>query len=75
MACFYGNSDYLYFLETLAEQAVKDQYQLHAWCLITNHVHLLLTPAAEHSAALLMKHLGQRYAQYINRTYQGSGTL
>ena len=42
---------------------------------MTNHVHLLLTPAAENSAALLMKHLGQRYVQYINRTYQRSGTL
>jgi putative transposase len=74
-ACFYENSDYQYFLETLAEQAAKHQCCLHAWCLMTNHVHLLLTPAAEHSAALLMKHLGQRYVQYINRTYQRSGTL
>ena len=75
MACFYQNSDYQYFLKTLAEQAGKYQCYLHAWCLMTNHVHLLLTPAAEHSAALLMKHLGQRYVQYINRTYQRSGTL
>ena len=42
---------------------------------MTNHVHLLLTPAKVESAALLMKHLGQRYAQYVNRTYQRSGTL
>ena len=68
MACFYENSDYQYFLKTLAAQAVKYQRQLHAWCLMTNHLHLLLTPAAEHSAAVLMKHLGQRYVQYINRT-------
>jgi len=32
-----------------------------AWCLMTNHVHLLLTPAAKHSAAVLMKHLGQPF--------------
>jgi putative transposase len=42
---------------------------------MTNHVHLLLTPEREDSAALLIKHLGQRYVQYINRTYQRSGTL
>lgn len=42
---------------------------------MTNHVHLLLTPKEEDSAALLMKHLGQRYVQYINRTYRRSGTL
>ena len=42
---------------------------------MTNHVHLLLTPENSDSAALLMKHLGPRYVQYINRTYKRSGTL
>ena len=42
---------------------------------MTNHVHLLLTPQKVDSAALMMKHLGQRYVQYINRTYKRSGTL
>jgi putative transposase len=42
---------------------------------MTNHVHLLLTPEQHDSAALLMKHLGQRYVQYINRGYRRSGTL
>ena len=42
---------------------------------MTNHVHLLLTPQRPDSASLLMKHLGQRYVQYINRTYKRSGTL
>jgi hypothetical protein len=34
MACFYENSDYQYFLETLAEQAAKSKCCLYAWCLI-----------------------------------------
>ena len=42
---------------------------------MTNHVHLMLTPSQPDSASLLMKHLGQRYVQYINRTYHRSGTL
>jgi len=42
---------------------------------MTNHVHLLLTPTHEDSASQLMKHLGQRYVQYINRTYKRSGTI
>jgi putative transposase len=42
---------------------------------MTNHVHLLLTPERQDSAALLMKHLGQRYVQYVNRLYRRSGTL
>jgi len=35
---------------------------------MTNHVHLLVTPERQDSAGLMMKHLGQRYVQYINRT-------
>jgi putative transposase len=42
---------------------------------MTNHVHLLLTPARAEGCALLMKNLGQRYVQYVNRAYQRSGTL
>lgn len=42
---------------------------------MTNHVHLLIKPERKDSAALLMKHLGQRYVQYINRNYKRSGTL
>ena len=42
---------------------------------MTNHVHLLLTPQLARGLSLLMKFLGQRYAQYVNRTYKRSGTL
>jgi len=48
---------------------------IHAFTLMTNHVHLLLTPKQKYSAGELMKRLGQRYVQYINRTYNRSGTL
>ena len=74
-ACFYADADYCRYLETPQEQAEKQGCLIHAYCLMTNHVHLLLTPLHEMSAAFLMKHLGQRYVQYINRTYQRSGTL
>ena len=74
-ACFYSDQDYLRYLDTLKEQAVKNGCQIHAYVLMTNHVHLLLTPEREQSASLLMKHLGQRYVQYINRAYKRSGTL
>ncbi len=42
---------------------------------MTNHAHLLLTPSRDDSAALMMKHLGQHYVQYVNRTYRRTGTL
>ena len=74
-ACFYTEKDYHRYLDTLKEQADKYGCLIHAYVLMTNHVHLLLTPQREESASLLMKHLGQRYVQYINRTYKRSGTL
>lgn len=74
-ACFYADEDYRRYLDTLGEQATKYGCAIHAYVLMTNHVHLLVTPAQETSAALMMKHLGQRYVQYINRTYRRSGTL
>jgi putative transposase len=74
-ACFFAEDDYRYFLDTLAEQAVKWQCAIHAYTLMTNHVHLLITPQLRDSAANMMKNLGQRYVQYVNRTYRRSGTL
>jgi putative transposase len=74
-ACFYAEQDYRVYLRHLEELARRFECAVHAYVLMTNHVHLLLTPAREDSAALLMKHLGQRYVQYINRTYRRSGTL
>jgi len=74
-ACFYADEDYRRYLETLHEQATLYGCAIHAYVLMTNHVHLLLTPKKPEGVALLMKHLGQRYVQYINRTYRRSGTL
>ena len=73
--CFFADEDYKFYLATLNEQANKHECAVHAYVLMTNHVHLLLTPHKKDSAALLMKNLGQRYVQYINRTYKRSGTL
>jgi len=74
-ACFYGDEDHRRYLDTLREMAGKYHCAIHAYVLMTNHVHLLLTPERPDSAGLLMKHLGQRYVQYVNRTYRRSGTL
>ena len=74
-ACFYEDEDYHFYLHHLKEQAAKHGCEIHAYVLMTNHVHLLLTPKEADSASLLMKHLGQRYVQYVNRTYRRSGTL
>ena len=73
--CFYAEEDYRFYHHHLRELASRFGCAVHAYVLMTNHVHLLLTPETTDSAALLMKHLGQRYAQYVNRAYHRSGTL
>lgn len=74
-ACFYADEDYTLYLHHLGELARKFRCAVHAYVLMTNHVHLLLSPVREDGPSLLMKHLGQRYVQYINKTYRRSGTL
>lgn len=74
-ACFYSDDDYQIYLKWLGEYAEETSCYIHAYVLMTNHVHLLISPSTIDSAGRLMKKLGQRYVQYVNRTYQRSGTL
>jgi len=48
---------------------------LHAYALMTNHVHLLLTPPKPEAVSQVVISLGRRYVQYINKTYRRTGTL
>lgn len=73
--CFFSDADYDYYLFTLQKQSALHKCKIHAYVLMTNHVHLLVTPENVDSASLMMKHLGQRHTQYINRTYNRTGTL
>ena len=74
-ACFRQDSDYLVYLSCLRQLAKKHECAVHAYCLMTNHVHLLLSPATGGACIALMRELGQRYVQYFNRRHQRSGTL
>ena len=49
--------------------------RLHTYVLMTNHVRLLISAERPEAPGALMKALGQRYVQYVNRTYRRSGTL
>ncbi|MES9858998.1 MAG: transposase [Sedimenticola sp.] len=74
-ACYFADEDYQFYLEWLNSYAQRSGCFIHAYALMTNHVHLLLTPETAHEAGELMKRLGQRYVQYVTRTYRRSGTL
>ncbi|NYE61694.1 putative transposase [Duganella sp. 1224] len=74
-ACFFQERDRRRYLDWLTEYADASGCDVHAYVLMSNHVHLLLTPAFTRSAGDLMKAVGQRYTQYVNRNYGRTGSL
>lgn len=74
-AAFFAHEDYLFYLDCLKEAAAKFGGEVHAYVLMTDHVHLLVTPQDPEGASRLMQSVGRRYAQYVNYTYRRTGTL
>jgi putative transposase len=72
---FYRDTDYRLYLELLKEGCAEFGCSLHAYVLMTNHVHLLLTPADCNGISLLMQQIGRLYVPYVNRHYGRSGAL
>ncbi len=73
--CFAAEEDFVAYLGWLKAYAPLCGVEVHAWVLMTNHVHLLCTPQRENAVSRLMQSVGRRYVQYFNITYQRSGTL
>lgn len=71
--CFHDRQDYQVYLKLLFEHA--QGCRIHAYVLMSNHVHLLLSADTAASSAALMKALAQRYAQYFNWRHRRSGSL
>lgn len=74
-AVFAASGHYEGYLATLAEFKGVFGVKVYAWCLMTNHVHLLLEPSNGTGLALLMKRLSARQTRYRNRLERRSGTL
>jgi putative transposase len=72
---FYAEQDYRVYLECLAEACRTHRTALHAYVLMTNHVHLLMTPGTTNGLAKVIQSVGRRYVRYINDTYRRTGTL
>jgi putative transposase len=72
---FCADADYRFYLEKLQAACEKHGCDIHAYVLMTNHVHLLLTPQEEHAMGKAMQMLGRYYVQYYNYCYQRTGTL
>lgn len=72
---FFGDADYLAYLRFLKASADALGCQVHAYVLMTNHVHLLITPKAENDISLLFQNIGRHFVSHINKTYQRRGSL
>ncbi|GBE48985.1 transposase IS200 like protein [bacterium BMS3Bbin12] len=74
-AVFFDAGDYGVYLKRLAEGANRHGCKVHAYCLMTNHVHLLVTPDVPGAISWTIQYVGRHYVPYINHTYGKTGTL
>ena len=74
-ATFFAPQDYRLFCRVLGKAASKHGCAIHAYVLMTNHVHLLLTPDSKRALPQVIQALGRSYVQTINRRYDRTGTL
>lgn len=72
---FFDDQDYLAYLRFLKASADALGCLIHAYVLMTNHVHLLVTPRAANDISLLFQGIGRHFVPYINKTYQRRGSL
>lgn len=74
-AVFHSEDDYLHYCAWLKDAAAKYGCAVHAYVLMSNHVHLLVTPEDAQSVPRTMQLLGRRYVRYVNSAYRRTGTL
>jgi putative transposase len=73
---FVEPADFMFYLDTLAEWKNALGCKVYAYCLMTNHVHLVIDPGeSADNLALLMKRVAGRYTRYVNRVERRSGTV
>ena len=72
---FASDEDMKAYVTWLKDYAGVFKVAIHAWVLMTNHVHLLCTLGTSAATSLMMQALGRRYVQYFNRSYKRTGTL
>jgi len=66
---------YCIYKDKLGEACARFSCRIHAYVLMTNHVHLLITPETEQGISKVMQSLGRQYVQYYNYRHQRTGTL
>jgi putative transposase len=74
-ACFFGEEDCAAYLGWLGRYATRFGCSVHAYVLMGNHVHLLLTPSRAGGVAGMMRSLSERYARYVDAAYHRDSVL
>jgi putative transposase len=74
-SCFKKEQDRAFYLHHLGRLLSQTRCQMHAYCLMTNHIHLLVTAETVDGCGKLMKGIAQLHTQYMNRTYERTGSL
>jgi len=74
-ACFVTQQDRVVYLNKLKEYAAEFEVDIHAYVLMTNHVHLLATPQKGEGVSHMMQALGRYYVRYFNKQHKRTGTL
>jgi putative transposase len=74
-ACFFGVVDRRFYLKCLRKSAARTGCLIHAYVLMTNHVHLLVTPGAPGAVGAMLQDIGRRYVRVINTIHGRTGTL
>lgn len=74
-AIFANDDDRRFFMDALLDAATRYELVIHAYVLMSNHIHLLASPETAESLPKTMQSLGRRYVQYFNHRHQRTGTL
>lgn len=74
-AIFFSDLDRQQLLGVLTEAAAQYSVAIHAYVLMDNHIHLLLTPSSADALSRMMQALGRRYVGWFNARHQRTGTL
>lgn len=72
---FFADEDYHFYLNCLKDAVQRYRCAVHAYVLMTNHVHLLMSPSDKEGISRTLQHVGRLYVRYINHMYRRSGTL
>ena len=74
-ACFLSDGDRMHYLDLLGRAAAGEGCSVHAYVLMSNHVHMLVSPSEPSSPSRMMKRLGEVYVAHFNKRHGRTGTL